>query len=320
MYVLTDLGVNFYNYDDSIPQVQDDIFRLVNNISINNARKIKFKGTKVYIIAQDYIVTSNVNTFENKGLIDGFNNISDIDFISNDRLIVLDRGDSRIKIVDLGSMDITKNIEAGNSVNPMTVFSNSYKSFVLNGGGLSLNEKDTTIVVVQYRDDLVHLAEIVDVLHVGANPNSAVISGNLKVLSKGIYDPINISTNTESSLSDINQYNNQVYSIDILSGIYNATNLMSNYNNTLCYFTALGGVYTINTNSLNTNLVVNVNASIINSVVHSYQDTDSTIAFSEMLYMNDVDNPNLVYQYNMNLSSFTDTITCTGNIRDIEFY
>ena len=217
-------------------------------------------------------------------------------------------------------MDITKNIEAGNSVNPMTVFSNSYKSFVLNGGGLSLNEKDTTIVVVQYRDDLVHLAEIVDVLHVGANPNSAVISGNLKVLSKGIYDPINISTNTESSLSDINQYNNQVYSIDILSGIYNATNLMSNYNNTLCYFTALGGVYTINTNSLNTNLVVNVNASIINSVVHSYQDTDSTIAFSEMLYMNDVDNPNLVYQYNMNLSSFTDTITCTGNIRDIEFY
>ena len=320
MYVLTDLGVNFYNYDDSIPQLKEDIFRSVNDISVNNARKIKFKGTKAYIISQDYIITTNVNTFENKGRIDGFNSISDIDFISNDRLIVLDQGDSKIKIVDLASMDITTTIEAGDRVNPMTVFSNSYKSFVLNGGSMSNNDKDTSVVVIQYRDNLVHLAEIIDILYVGENPNSAAISGNLKILSKGNYDPINTSTNTESSLSNVNQYNNEVYSTDVLTGIYNAANLMSNYNNTFCYFTALGGVYTINTNNLNTNLIINVNTSIINSVVHSYQDTDSTIAFSEMLYMNDLDNPNVVYQYNLNLSSFTDTITCTGNVTDIEFY
>ena len=320
LYILTDLGVNFYNYQDSLTQLQENIFSTVNNLSISNANKIKIKGTKVYILAGDHIITSNVNTFEDKGIIDGFYSISDIDFISNDRLIVLDQGDSKIKIVDLRSMEITTNIEAGDSVRPITVFSNSYKSFVFNGGGVSINDRDTTAVVIQYRDNLVHLAEIVDILNVGDNPNSAVISGNLKVLSKGIYDSTNPVNNTESTLSDINQYNNQVYSIDVLTGIYNASNLISNYDNSICYFIAEGGVYTLNTNSLNTNLLVNINASVITSIVDSYADTDSTIAFSEMLYMNDLDNPNLVYEYNRNLSTFTDTITCSGNVRDIKFY
>ena len=36
-------------------------------------KTIKFKGTKVYIVADNYISTANVKTFENKGDINAHN-------------------------------------------------------------------------------------------------------------------------------------------------------------------------------------------------------------------------------------------------------
>jgi hypothetical protein len=47
---------------------------------------------------------------------------------------------------------------------------------------------------------------------------------------------------------------------------------------------------------------------------------DSTIVYYEMLYMNDVNSPNSIYKYNLDLSSFVDTIIVNGNVRDIKFY
>ena len=159
-------------------------------------------------------------------------------------------------------------------------------------------------------------------MNLGYNPNSGVITsdGGLKVLCRGIYDSINPSNNAESSLSNINQYTNEVYSTDNLSGIYNAQNLISNYDNSNCYFTAVGGVYRISPNTLNINSIVSVNASTINAIVESFAVNDSTMVYYKMLYMNDTDNPNSIYKYNLDLSLFIDTIIVDGNVRDINFY
>ena len=76
----------------------------------------------------------------------------------------------------------------------------------------------------------------------------------------------------------------------------------------------------LNLNTLNTNLIVSVNASVINAIVESFAVNDTTTVSYEMLYMNDADSPNSIYKYNRNLSVFVDTIIVDGNIRDINFY
>ena len=83
MYIVTDMGISFYNNSDALAQVQNQIFKSVNNTTIINPKKIKFQGTKAYIIADNYILTTNVKTFENKEEINGFSNPVDIDFISH---------------------------------------------------------------------------------------------------------------------------------------------------------------------------------------------------------------------------------------------
>ena len=322
MYIVTDIGVSFYNYKSPSSEVINQVFNTVNNTPINNPKKIKFKGTKAYILANNYIATANVRSFENKGSINGFMNPVDVDFVSNDRLFVVDKDDSRLKVVDLERMEIVSDIETGEDTSPGFIVSNSYKSFVLNSGGLSTEAKDSTIIVVNYRDNLVPQALLEGSLLVGDNPNSAVITsdGKLKVLCKGVFDPINSLSNTMSSLSNINQYNNEVYSTNYLSGIYNAQNLISNYNNSICYFTAEGGVYRLDPNTLNVSLITATNASVINSVVETIVINDTTTNNYEMLYMNDDASPNSLYKYNISLSSFVDTIVVSGNIMDVNFY
>ena len=56
MYIVTDIGISFYNNSDSLAQVQNQIFKTVNNTTIINPKKIKFNGTKAYIIADNYIL------------------------------------------------------------------------------------------------------------------------------------------------------------------------------------------------------------------------------------------------------------------------
>ena len=321
MYIITDIGVSFYDNTDSLAVVQNQIFKSVNNTTIINPKKIRFNGTKAYIIADNYILTANVNTFENKEEINGFSNPVYIDFISHKRIFVVDKGDSKVKAVDLTSLDITSQIEAGDSTQPVFIVSNSYKSFVLNGGGLSTQVKDSTVMVIEYRDNLVQLADLTGVLPVGDNPNSAVFSGNLKVLCQGIYDSINSINNTESSLSNINQYSNQVYSTDILSGIYNARNLVSNKSASVLFFTASNGIYTMNPNGVGVSQIDPIVSDILFVQSEQYNLTDSTTAISNMLYVNDAYNsPNTIYKYNLVLSSYVDTIIVDGNVRDINFY
>ena len=321
MYILTDNGISFYNNQNPSSEIENNIYTTVNNTSINNAKKIKFNNNQAYILAQDYITIVDIKTFAESGTIVGFSNPVDFDFISpNQRLFVVDKDDSRVKVADVGRLEITSDIETGDSTKPIFIISNSYKSFILNGGGSE--KKDSTAVVIQYKDNLVALTNFEANLILGDNPNSAVITntGALKVLCKGVYNPNNPINNTESSISNINQYSNEVYSTNNLSGIYNAQNLIGNFDNSLCYFTALGGVYSLNPTTLNINQILNINSSVINTNVESIDINDSTTVYYEMLYINDDNTPNTIYKYNIALSAFTDTIICNGTIRDINFY
>ena len=319
MYVVTDFGVSYLDYIDPNALIVENVFKKVNSTTIVNPKRIKFHNSKAYILG-NRIYIADLATFGAESEISGFNNAVDFDFVGYNRLFVIDKGDAHVKVIDLNNMEITTEIETGDSTRPVFVVSNSYKSFILNGGGVETQTKDSTVVVIEYRDNLVQLADFTGNLLVGDNPNSAVFAGNLKVLCKGVYDSINSVNNTESSLSVINQFNNQVYSTNILSGTYNAQNLISNSDNSSYYLTAEGGVYSLNTSSLSVNLIVNINASVIRTIVESYADSDTTVTYSQMLYMNDLDNPSNIYKYNVGSSAFSDTIVVDGSIKDIAFY
>ncbi len=314
MYILTENGISFYDGE----VVENQIYKKVNGSSILNGKSIRINGSNGYVIGNKLYVV-DINTFGLEAEISGFNNAVQCDIVSHNRVLVLDKGESLVKVVDLDNLNITSKIETGDSTKPVFIISNSSSSFVLNGGGIPENKKDSTILAIKYRDALVPLAEISKILILGDNPNSAVISSHLNVLCRGVYNPSNIINNSESSFHVINQYNQEIYSSNALSGIYNAQNLIENWNGSIYYFTAIGGIYRLNPNTYNTSLVLNVNSDVIKAVVEQYANTDTTTISYQMLYMNDLDSPNKMYKYNIDLLSFEDTIEVNGTILDIQF-
>ena len=119
MYIVTENGISFY--DSKV--VQNQIYKKVNGASILNGKRIKFSGTKAYIVTDNQILTANANNFENKEAINGFTNAVDLDFVSNERLFVVDKADAKVKVVDLLTLDITSDIEAGDAVSPSFIIS-----------------------------------------------------------------------------------------------------------------------------------------------------------------------------------------------------
>jgi len=316
MYIVTENGISFYDGE----VVKNQIYKKVNGNAILNGKKIKFKGTKAYIVA-DEIVTANVNTFENKEIISGFVNPVDFDFIDFDRLFVVDKGDSKVKVVDLLTLDITSDIETGDATHPTFIISTWIRAIVLNGGAVADTLKDSTIVAIDYRDGVVSLADHMGSIEVGENPSSAVWTGSLKVLCKGIFDPNNPVNNTESSFYSIDPWNMKVNWGANINGIYNAKNLVKIDQSVRYYFTAEGGIYWILNNSGLATQVVNINSDFLKLKSEWYAVNDSTNAQWGMLYFNDADNAsNTIYKYNLATSSYMDTIVVDGAVNDINFY
>ena len=320
MYIVTDAGISFYNFKDSLAQVENQIFKTVNNLTINNPKRIKFKGTKAYIVADNYISTANVKTFENKGEISGFYNPVDINFISHDRLLVADKNDSKIKVVDIQRMEITADIETGDRTRPVFLVNNSYKAFALNGGGETFSGRDSTVVSIDYRDQLIPLSDFSGSINLGYNPISAIHYYNPTILCKGVYNINDHSEDIESSIYKINGSDNSILTSIVLNGVYNANNLVANNDATFLYFTAHDGIYKINSSSLSFSSIMTNQASVMRMNYESFPINDSTFYNVGMLYMNDVENPNTILKYNLYTSNFQDTIIVDGNVRDINFY
>jgi len=317
MYIVTDNGVSFYDGE----VVKNQIFKKVNGSSILNGKKIKFKGNKAYIVSDNQVVTANVETFENKGIIDGFVNAVDFDFVSYDRLFVVDKDDAKVKEVDLVSLDITSDIETGDVASPSFIISNSYRSIVLNSGLVADSLKDSTMIVIDNKDVLIPLVNFMGNLEVGDNPNSAVWIGTLKILCKGIYDENNLLSNTFSSLSKVDAGNVELDWNVTLPNIYNAKNLVSNSSNNKYFFTAADGVYQMNNDGSGISQKIYFISDVLDLNSERYDLTDSTWANVNMLYINDaVNNPNVIYKYNLFIDTFCDTIVVDSPVKDIAFY
>ena len=55
-------------------------------------------------------------------------------------------------------LEIVSDIETGHNTKPSFILRTFEKLFVLNGGGISYEDKDSTVVVIKYRNNLVPLA------------------------------------------------------------------------------------------------------------------------------------------------------------------
>ena len=323
LYISTDNGVSFYKDGGT----KNKIFREVNGIVLNNVNRIKFKGTKAYIATKNVLYSANVETFESKGEASGFLNVVDFDFVAMERIFAVDKDDSKVKVVDMDRMEITSDVETGDSTKPVFIISSWYRSFVMNGGAVADSLKDSTIVAIDYKDELVPFANMMGSLHIGDNPNSAVWINDLNILCKGIYDTNGVVVKTEATLVSIDPFENpmSITASETLTGIYNANNLISDDNNT-CYFTAEGGVYSMS----NSGTGVAPFLSIVSDVLcfqderySVYNPADSTNYYynRNILYVNDAEgSKNTVYKYNLDTSSYMDTIVVDGAVNDINFY
>ena len=323
IYIATDNGVNFYKNG----VLSSNIFQKVNGITLNKVNKIKFQGTKAYIATEKSLFSANVKSFESMGEADGFMNLVDFDFVNMGRIFAVDKDDAKVKVVDIDRMEITSDVETGDSTKPVFIVSKSFRSFIMNGGAVPDSLKDSTIVAIDYIDELVPFANMMGSLHIGDNPNSAVAVTGLRVLCKGIYDEGNLLSNTFSSLSRVNPFDMELYWNVPLSGIYNANNLISKDDGNTYYFTAEDGVYTMSNSGTG---VLQLPLSIVSDVLcfqdeeySIYNPADSTTTYfnRDVLYINDSENSkNTIYKYNLDIGAYIDTIVVDSPVKDIAFY
>jgi hypothetical protein len=325
-YFATDNGVSYLDSSLTSFVPKNQIFREVNGSSISNVNRIKFQGTKAYIATENSFYSVNIETFGLKGEVTGFKNLVDFDFVALGRIFAVDKEDSKVKEVDLDRMEVASVIETGDSTKPVFIVSKWYRSIVMNGGSEPDSLNDSTIVAIDYKDDLVPLADLMGSLYVGDNPNSAVNIYNLKILCKGIYDPNDLTTKTQSTLVTVNPWDLLIVANTTLNGVYNAQNLVSNDDGTKYYFTAENGIYQMNTNGSSVSLIDPIVSDILYFLDEEYFvfTTDTTppnVLNRNVLFVNDTQNdPSIVYKYNLDLNAFTDTLIFDGNVRDVNFY
>ena len=317
IYIASDNGVNFYK--DGV--LSNNIFKKVNGISLKNVNKIKFQGTKVYIATEKSLFSANIETFEIKAEVTGFMNLFDFDFVPIGRIFAVAKDDSKVKVVELDRMEIISDVEVGVSSKPVFILTKWYRSYVMNGGAVADSLKDSTIVAIDYIDEVVPFANMMGSLNIGDNPNSAVWINDLKILCKGIYDSNNPINNTESILTRVQPWSMEVVWTQNLNNIFNAQNLISNDSDNKYFFTAADGVYQMNNDGTAISRKINFTSDFIAIKAESYSLTDSTFAYANMLYVNDaISNPNTVFKYNTVTSEFCDTIFVDSPVRDIAFY
>ncbi len=313
-YILSTNGLNFLKKNTN--NLKSQIFSTVNGSSILNPKKIEIYGTKLYIVGEDFYST-NINTLQLLGQVDGFSDASGCAIASQNRAFVTDKAESLVKVVDLNDFRIISEIETGDGTSPGFIINKLDKAFVLNGGNSSTY--DSTLVTITYKDDLIPLADFSGNLIIGKNPNSALRDGNIKVLCSGVYNENNPINNVVSSFFSIYPSDLLIsYSRD-LPNIYNAKNLVASSDGINYYFTAHDGLYRTNNSMSNINLVLPIQSDVLNITTEKYAINDSTDEYSDILYMNDINNVGKIYKYNINLSLMVDTLAVSGRVLDIKF-
>jgi len=323
IYITTENGVNFYKNG----VLSSNIFQAVNGITLNNVNEIKFQGTKAFIATEKSLFSANVETFESKGEAGGFMNLVDFDFVAMGRIFAVDKQDAKVKVVDIDRMEITSDVETGENAKPVFILTSWYRSFIMNGGAAADSLKDSTIVAIDYKDELVPFANMMGSLYIGDNPNSAVGINGLKVLCKGIYDTnAVVNVKTEATLVTINPWQMSIAANVSLTGIYNANNLISDDDDNSYYFTAENGVYSMSNSGTGVAPIVSRVSDVLcfqDERYSIYNPADSTTSYfnRDILYINDAQNSkNTIYKYNLNIGAYIDTIIVDSPVKDIAFY
>lgn len=325
LYILSDQGVSFYNYQDTVALVKNNIFSSVNGISITNAKRIRILNSsdlsylapdKGFILG-DKLYVVDINTFQLLGEVSGLENATYCEIISQNRAFVTDSGLSLVKEIDLNTFKTISEIETGENSVPSFIINQGNHSFVLNGG-LAPSTKDTSIIAIKYRDLSISLAEFAGRILVGDNPISSVSLDDLGVLCRGIYSSSDPSNNTESSFFIVHPFSFNIVNQVTFPGVYNAKSLVKDYEEDDLYFTSSNGIYKLNYPSLSYSLFLNKKADVLETNVESYANTDSTNISVQMLYMNDIERPGYVFKYNTFLSEYTDSLFVSGNIIDLQ--
>ncbi len=318
MYILTDQGVYFYNYlaVDSLRVVTENIYKKVNNTDIIQPKSIHINGKHAYIIG-DKLYIANMETFGNEGIVDGFSNPVSCKKVDEDRLYVVDKGSSSVKIVDLTKLEILGRIETGDTSMPTNIVGSWYRAFVMNEGGSTFEDRDSSIVAIDYFQSGVPVNNLSGKLDVGYNPNSAAFStNNLWVLCKGVYDVQDPSKNIESSMYKIAPWSNVIDDDKNLSGIYNTDNLAINESQSRMFFSSTDGIYITDLTIYPTLHIPSVDASFI--TINTEQINDSTKV--EYLYTNDASQSGKVLKYEAWTGVFVESIDVNGNALEVAFY
>tara|TARA_B100000959_G_scaffold40564_1_gene40216 strand:+ start:5080 stop:6162 length:1083 start_codon:yes stop_codon:yes gene_type:complete len=323
MYILTDQGVSFCNIEDadSLRVVKNNIYSVVNGADISQPKSMIIEGDQAFIIG-DKVYSVDIETFGSLGSVSGFFNPVSCVRVDNNRLFVVDKGDATVKIVDLEKQQIQSHIETGDGTHPTKIVNNWFRTIIMNGGGSTKAERDSSIVSIDYftKYDFVERNNFSGKLDIGYNPNSAVFgTDDLWVLCKGIYDVNNSANNIEGIIYQVWPYNTMATFFNKpLSGIYNANSLAINTYKNKLFFTAEEGIYITDANSsLSVNLhISNVNANCI--AINIEKINDST--WVEYLYTNDANQSGKVLKYEAWTGFPIDTITVNGNILEVAFY
>lgn len=319
LYILTEDGVNFYDYKNN--ELKENIFSTVNGLSLTNPSALRNYSERMYIVTKSTLHVVDVDNFLSEFSVDGFDNAQDCEYAKFNRVYVSDKGSSEIKVVDLNTRDISANIETGKNVNPSDIVLSWERAFVVNSGGDDPLNYDSTICSINVKDGAIPINEFSGNILVDKNPVSILHNGSVIVLCKGVYDENNPVINEESSIVIVGSGSLNLQASNTLSGLYDADNLLINNSGTKYYITTSEGVYFISTSSFAHTLVTDKKvptSMIINR--ESFANTDTTSLVVDFLYMNDKDNKDYIYKYNVYLNQFVDSFQLNSEVIDLELH
>ena len=320
LYVLTENSVNYYDTKNN--ELNENIYQSTNGTSISNLNSINKHANSIYIVSENTLYSIDVNTFFKNWELNGFLNAQECEYAKFNRLYVSDKNDSEIKVIDTDLREITARIKTGNNTNPSDIILSYERAFVVNSGNQTFNEYDSSICAINIKDGLVPLNEFAGNIIVDKNPVSMCFNnGSVAVLCKGIYDELNISQNTSSSIHLIGAGSLNIQASNILNNLYDANNLKINNSNTKYYITSSSGVYYIGVNSLNHTLVTDKKIPTVLEINReSFANTDSTSMVVDFLYMNDKNNSDYIYKYNVYLDQFVDSFQVNSPVTDLKYF
>ena len=319
LYILSENSVNYYNYSNN--ELKENIFQTVNGSPISNLKSLNVHSDDMYIVAENTLYSVDLNTFLKNWELNDFSYAQECEYAKYNRMYVSDKGESEIKVVDINLREVIARVKTGDSVRPTDIVLSWERAFVVNSGGDNINDYDTSLCAIDVKDGVVAINEFVGNIIVDKNPVSVVNNGSIVVLCKGLYDESNLSNNTSSSIYLIGAGSLNVQTSNTLNNIYNANNLLLNNSNTKYYITSSSGVYYISTTSLVHTLVTDKKTPTVLEINReSFANTDTTSIIVDFLYMNDVNNSDYIYKYNVYLNQFVDSFQVNNPVIDLKIY